>query len=204
MHRFSACLLVGVTLTALACGGAKQPRQGGEEVAPSESVGLTPVSDQCPPDWRGPWTACPETDWVQQVAERAGYHVTGETGSALIAQGKGRSFYIWTSEQATGQDLNDGPTARKGPLGVVEGVAVYGDAHTWLWWAANGFVFWLQPGPYSTSQIPRLNEMESLVLASRALPPPVSPARSWREPERLREGGGGASVRPTWFESAAW
>jgi hypothetical protein len=172
MHRFSVCLFAGVTLITLACGGAKQPGTEGKDAVSDEPVALTSSSNECPPDWQGPWTACPEADWVGQVAERAGYRVTGETGSALIAQGNGSSFYIWVTERAADQDLNGGPTARKGSLGEIDGVPVYGDERLWRWWVANGFVFWLQAGPYSTSEIPRLRELESLVQASSALAPP--------------------------------
>jgi hypothetical protein len=168
--RLSLALLTSVSFVALACGGEPQ-RSGGSGKTTRGSV-ESPSAEECKGDWAGPWTACPQADWVRQVAERAGYRVTGETGSALVAQGKGRSFYIWAADRAAVQDLNEGPTARKGPLGQVEGVSVYGDERLWRWWTANGFVLWLQAGPYSTSQIPRLNEMESLVRESAALPPP--------------------------------
>jgi hypothetical protein len=170
MTHLSLALLTSVSFVALACGGEPQG-SGGSGTTTRESV-ESPSAEECEGDgWPGPWTACPQADWVRQVAERAGYRVTGETGSALVAQGKGRSFYIWAAP-AAGQDLDDGPTARKGPLGEVEGVTVYGDERLWRWWTANGFVLWLKAGPYSTSQIPRLKEMNSLVQESTAVPPP--------------------------------
>jgi hypothetical protein len=52
----------------------------------------------CPREnWPGPWTACAEADWVRRVVESGGYRVVGETGSALVAEGKGQSFYAWTT-----------------------------------------------------------------------------------------------------------
>jgi hypothetical protein len=170
MTRSSLALLTSVSFIALACGGEPE-RSGGAGTTTRESVESS-SAEECEGDWPGPWTACPQADWVRQVAERAGYRVTGETGSALVAEGKGRSFYIWATDRAAGQDFSGRPTARKGPLGEVEGVTVYGDERLWRWWTANGFVLWLQAGPYSTSQIPRLKEMESLVQKSTALPPP--------------------------------
>jgi hypothetical protein len=160
MTRSSLALLASVSFVALACGGEPQ-RSGAAGTTTREWVD-SPSAAECEGEWPGPWTACPRAGWVREVAERAGYRVMGETGSALVAQGKGRSFYIWATDQAAGQDLNEGPTARRGPLGEVEGVSVYGDERLWRWWTANGFVLWFQAGPYRTSQIPRLNEMKSL------------------------------------------
>jgi hypothetical protein len=165
-----ALILIAMVILGAACGGDPEGLGGGATRTHEQP---TPSADECEMEgWPGPWTACPQANWVREVAERAGYRVTGETGSALMAQGNGRSFYIWATERAAGQDLSDGPTARKDPLGEVEGVAVYGDESLWRWWTANGFVFWLQAGPYASSQIPRLKEMQSLVQASTALSPP--------------------------------
>jgi hypothetical protein len=169
MAKSSLVLLASVSLVALACGGDPQ-RSSGAGTATREWV-ESPSADECETEWPGPWTACPQAEWVRQVAERAGYRMMGETGSALVAQGNGQSFYIWATEQAAGQDLNDGPAGTKGPMGEVAGVAIYGD-EIWRWWTANGFVFWLHAGPFSSSHIPRLAEMESLVQASTALAPP--------------------------------
>jgi hypothetical protein len=131
-------------------------------------------SDDCrSPNWPGPWTACPEADWVREIAERAGFRVTGETGSALIAQGKGRSFYIWATEVASRDEFEKVATREEWrSLGAVAGVDVYGDQHLWRWWVANDFVFWLQAGPKGDSQIPAMKEMGSLVRASETLLPP--------------------------------
>ncbi len=44
----------------------------------------------CPhANWPGPWTACTEADWVRRVVEAGGYEVTGDPGSALVAEEEG-------------------------------------------------------------------------------------------------------------------
>jgi hypothetical protein len=177
MSRSSFILLACVSLTAVACGGepetSVQETTGFEQVEQatgSEQVEQTTSSDECPPDWPGPWTACPEADWVEEVAERAGYRISGETGSALIAKGNGRSFYIWATE-GTPEEIEKAAKNLQ-PLGVVEGVQVYGDESVWRWWVAEGFTIWLQAGPTKDSRLPSLTEMESLVRASKTVPRP--------------------------------
>jgi hypothetical protein len=108
---------------------------------------------ECPPNWPGPWTACPEADWVRRVAEGAGYRVVGDTGSSLVARGGGRSFSIWATKLA-GKELS--ATARREKwrrLGVVEGTGVFGDEESWRWWPAQGFVFWLSAGRAQTQRL---------------------------------------------------
>jgi hypothetical protein len=167
----SLVLLVCVSLTAFACGAERQ-ETGGQEPTGGERVGHLQSSDECPPDWPGPWTACPEAEWVQQVAERAGYRITGETGSALISQGNGWSFYIWGFAITPEEIGRVAKRERWRTLGTVEGVEVYGDERLWRWWVMEGFVIWLHAGPHEDSQLVPLSEMESLVRASEAVPPP--------------------------------
>jgi hypothetical protein len=175
--RWPLALLACVSLTAVACGGEPETsRQATTGFEVEQSTGSEQVeqtsSDECPPDWPGPWTACPEADWVQKVAQRAGYRVAGETGSALIAKRNGRSFYIWATE-GTPEELDKAAKREsRQPLGVVEGVEVYGDESLWRWWVAEGFVIWLQAGPTADSRLPSLTEMESLVRASKTVPRP--------------------------------
>jgi hypothetical protein len=106
------------------------------------------------------------------VAERAGYRVTGETGSALIAAGKGSGFYIWATKGTETEIRRIAGREKWQSLGTVGGVEIYGDESLWRWWVVDGFVVWLQAGPYSTSRIPPLDEVESLVRASEVMPPP--------------------------------
>lgn len=128
------------------------------------------TSAVCPPRWL--WTACPVADWVQQVAERAGYRITGETGSALIARGSGWSFYIWAIPAGTPEEIRTAAKDEWPAFGTVEGVQVYGDDNVWRWWVADGLTLWLQVGPDGASQLPPLTEMASLVRASKTVPPP--------------------------------
>jgi hypothetical protein len=172
MARLSLALLASVALTAFAC-GAEQDDIGREQEIGRERIKVTPVSRECPPDWPGPWTACPEAEWIQQLANHTGYRITGETGSALIAQGNGSSFYIWATEGTPKQVSRAAKREKWQPLGTVDGVEVYGDERLWRWWVvAEEFVVWLQAGPHMDSQLPSLEEMDSLVRASETVPPP--------------------------------
>ena len=110
----------------------------------------------CPrPDWPGPWTACAEARWVERVVEAGGYTVGGGTGSALIAEGRGRAFYVW----ATG-------------LGAEESQPVDDVVRTS--WAAQGFTFWVESGPSSADRKPTIDELAGVVAASRRIPPPAA------------------------------
>jgi hypothetical protein len=171
MRLSTLALLASVTLTASACGS--EQRELRREVARfGGETEVVTVSDECGPDWDGPWTACPEADWVRRVAERAGYRITGETGSALIAQGKGQGFYILGYE-APEEEVRK-VAAREGwrPLAVVEGVVVYGDERLWRWWVVDEYILWLHAGPYEDSKLPPLDEMGALVEASTTSPRP--------------------------------
>jgi hypothetical protein len=128
----------------------------------------------CPREsWRGPWTACAEAGWVRRVVREAGYQVVGETGSALIAEGKGRSFYIWTTpaRRRSATTADEAGTWRR--LGVIEGVPVYGDADLWRFWQAQGLTFWVKEGPRGDSVVPSAAELAPLVEASKTGAPPT-------------------------------
>jgi hypothetical protein len=173
MARSSLALLTSVSLVALACGGEPQ-RSGGAGITTQERA-ESPSAEESESDWRwpGPWTACPQAEWVRQVAERAGYRVTGETGSALVAQGNGWNFYIWATEMTTQEEGRNTIKREKWrSLGAVKGIEVYGDQTLWRWWIAHGYVLWLGAGPYRDSEIPPLAQLGSLVRASKILPPP--------------------------------
>jgi hypothetical protein len=126
----------------------------------------------CPTkDWPGPWKACAEARWVRRVVEVAGYRVTDEPASALVAEGKGREFYIWTSELALPfSELVCAEGWRR--VSAVEGADVYGDRRLWRFWAAQGFIFWVQAGPRATSVAPWPTELGSLIRASQSIRPP--------------------------------
>jgi hypothetical protein len=140
--------------------------------APSAAVDDGPRG--CPrPSWPGPWARCAEARWVALVVEAAGYRVTGNTGSALTAEGGPAEFYIWTtpSRRPLADGVADGAWRQ---VGTARGRAIYGDDHLWRLWQAQDFVFWLTPGPSAAAKLPSLTELEPLVAASlRLMPPPA-------------------------------
>lgn len=137
--------------------------------APANATSRDDGPRGCPrANWPGPWTACAEADWVRRVVEAAGYEIVGETGSALVAEGSGRSFYIWTTRaRRPAAAMATGPR-----IDVVDGVDVYGDDELWRFWDAQGSVFWVQEGPRGESIIPSPDELRGLIEAARTIPPP--------------------------------
>lgn len=128
----------------------------------------------CPrPDWPGPWTACAEADWVRRVVQTGGYRVVGGTGSALVAEGKGRSFYVWTTRARRGVEASAAGAGHRRRLAVVDGTPVYGDEQLWRFWVAQGFVFWVNEGPRADSIAPSPIELRGVLEASEVLPPPL-------------------------------
>jgi hypothetical protein len=171
MARSSLVLLTSVSFIALACGG--EPQRAGGAAATTHEWVESPSAEECESDWPGPWTACPQADWIRQVAERAGYRITGETGSALVAQGNGWNFYIWATEMATQEEFRKTIKREKWrSVGAVKGIEIYGDQVLSRWWLAQGFIVWLGAGPHEDSEIPTLEQMGSLVRASKIVPPP--------------------------------
>ena len=114
---------------------------------------------RCPLDlqsgWSIPWTACPEARWVGRVVEAGGYSVGDGrgTGSALIADGRGRGFYVWAAR--TGADDR-----------------LPADDGTRTSWSAQGFTFWVASGPGVTDVKPTAEELNPVVVASRRIRPP--------------------------------
>lgn len=128
----------------------------------------------CPREnWPGPWTACAEAGWVRRVVREAGYQVVGETGSALIAEGKGRSFYVWTTPARRNSAAIADEARNWRRLGVIDGAPVYGDDELWRFWQAQGFTFWIKEGPRGDSIVPSAAELAPLVEASKAVAPPA-------------------------------
>jgi hypothetical protein len=165
------CVSVGVDF------GSTNPRslhvESANEVLASLAVAAPDAGTRrCgQPDYPGPWTACAEAAWVRQVAAEAGYRIVGETGSALVAAGGGDSFYIWTTRLR--QPVAALAAEKWQQLGSVGNVPIYGDEHLWRWWAAQGYVFWIQQGPRETSTAPDVAELEPLVSASFKLRAPT-------------------------------
>jgi hypothetical protein len=162
----AACALAGLP----SCGS-----QASEPVTDDRVAGAGGIVDRspetCPPDWPGPWTECPEAAWVERIAERAGFRIVDETGSALVASGRGWSFYIWATDvEEPLAEVAERESWR--PLGRRAGVVVYGDDDLWRWWSVQGFVVWTHAGPFEDSEAPDLEGLTSLIRASQAVPPP--------------------------------
>ncbi len=92
----------------------------------------------------GPWAVhCPEAGWAREVAEVAGFEVTGHTGSALELRGSGRSFHLWAftpeEPELRAEGLEEGRYSRERVIG---GVPVHGDGQR-LTWEAYGLHVWL-------------------------------------------------------------
>lgn len=92
---------------------------------------------------------------MERVMEAGGYEIGDPvgTGSALIAAGRGRAFYVWAA--GTGSGASDP---------VDDGVRTS--------WSAQGITFWVQSGPSVVDVKPTLGELGGVVAASRRLPPP--------------------------------
>jgi hypothetical protein len=90
----------------------------------------------------GPWSTSPEADWVREILRAGGYRAIGETGSAVVAGGKGHEFAIWAAEV---RGASPGmPNWKR--MATVRGVPVYGDRALWRSWRAQGFTFWVHGG----------------------------------------------------------
>jgi hypothetical protein len=173
-----ATLALPLVLIAGACGGSEPGvggKTGGAAYEPQAEQAPPAVARGCPPAARhGPWTACVEAEWVSRVAEAAGYRVVDETGSALVAEGDGDSFYIWTTRHAIVPPIEK-IVKEEGweELGTASGVTIYGDERLWRWWSTDDTIFWIKAGPYETSTVPDVGELDRLVAASVRLPPPT-------------------------------
>jgi hypothetical protein len=127
----------------------------------------------CPREnWPGPWTACAEADWVRRVVVEGGYQVVGETGSALVAEGKGRSFYVWTTPAVRNAATIAADAGNWRRLATIDAAAIYGDDDLWRFWQAQAFIFWVKEGPRGDSVVPSPAELTRLVQASTVVPPP--------------------------------
>jgi hypothetical protein len=123
----------------------------------------------CPAEWPGPWTACPDAAWVAAVIGRADYEVTGETGTAVTAEGDGWGFNLWATPVLQDIALEDWPI-----FGRVAGVELRGDPVSQLWWPAQERIVWLNAGVAEDARVPTLAELAQLVRASRRLTAPTA------------------------------
>lgn len=104
--------------------------------------------------------------WSRTVAKSAGYKVVRFTGSAWIAQGHNRSFYIWATEPIPKRRLR-GEAYRV--VRRVNGVPVYADGIRLTWRAPKATV-WVESGPLQDSIAPKPTELHRLVSASMRVP----------------------------------
>ena len=158
-----------LSLFAAGCaGGATDERRsaGAEPATPAADQ----VARECVQNSPGPWTSECSARWVRRVVRRAGYRVTGTTGSAWVATGAGREFFIWATERSGSVQR---AAKREGYrlVGRVAGAPVYDDGVR-KFWPADGFIVWLAAGPRGESIAPRGSDLAPIVRASRATPPP--------------------------------
>jgi hypothetical protein len=104
-------------------------------------------------------------EWSRAVAEDADFKITGYTGSAWVAKGQGRSFYIWATEAVPTR-----PFAYEGYRVIrrVGGVRVFSDTVR-LAWRADRATVWIESGPTEDSLAPKPSELRRLVQASKAI-----------------------------------
>jgi hypothetical protein len=137
-----------------------------ERAAPQQAT----VEPSCVAESTGPWTATCSAAWVAKIVEKAGYRLTGDTQSAWVATGRGTSFYIW----ATDRTAPVGQIARRESYRLVARVAgtkVYDDSIR-KFWAASGYIIWIEAGPRGGSIAPKPTELGPLIRASRAAAAP--------------------------------
>ena len=92
---------------------------------------------------------------MERVVEAGGYDVADSrgTGSALVAVGRGRAFYVWGASTGHGdsQPSDDGVRTS---------------------WSCQGFRFWVESGPSSTDERPTFSELAQVIAAGCRIPPP--------------------------------
>jgi hypothetical protein len=129
------------------------------------------VEQTCIAELAGPWTAECSAKWVAKLVEQAGYRLTGDTKSAWVAAGQGRSFYIWATDLTTPV----AQIARRESYRIAARVGrtrVYDDG-TRTFWRANRYLIWIQAGPHDDSVAPTPAELAPLIRASRAVAAPA-------------------------------
>jgi hypothetical protein len=157
-----------LVLLLLGCSGER----AGETTTPTSATTATPSAESagrgCVLESAGPWTSECSARWVRRIVVRSGYRVTGTTGSAWVAAGRGREFYIW----ATAASGSVGLLAKREGyrmIGRVVEAPIYDDGVR-KFWPARRFIFWVEAGPRGDSIAPTARELEPIVRASRTVP----------------------------------
>ena len=155
MSPTCAAVLAAVVCLVSACAGR-------DRVLPAEE----PPQPECVIG--GPWTTWPSAFWTRRIAEEGGYRIVSDTGSALVAAGKGHEFYIWATEPE--RPIRAIVAQEKWhKLAVVRDVTVYGDRDLWRFWLAQGFIFWVKAGPRPESVLPEPGRLAPVIDASLRL-----------------------------------
>lgn len=130
-------------------------------------------------DWRrcltGPWaTYCPEAEWARGVAERAGYRVVEDTGSALIIDNGENSFYYKAFEPENPASRQESLSEESyKPVFEVDGTIVYSNG-VQLTWDVHGLWAWLESGPEKGPKIQDEDVLAPIVRASIETPYPTN------------------------------
>jgi hypothetical protein len=118
----------------------------------------------------GEYGACTTADecreeWSRAVAKDADFKIAEYTGSAWVAEGHGRSFYIWATEATPTR-----PFAYQGYRVILRigGVRIFSD-NVRLAWRAQGATVWIQAGPTEDSLAPEPGDLRELVRASKTI-----------------------------------
>lgn len=124
----------------------------------------------------GPWaTYCPEAQWARGVAERAGYSVVGDTGSALIINDGTYSFNFWAFEPEDPSTRQEALRSENYDLLTeIDGTRVYFDGIR-LTWEMHGLYAWLNSGPGRGPTTTEREVIAEIVRASIDSPYPSGP-----------------------------
>jgi hypothetical protein len=145
---------------------ASAPRTTASEPAPTDRITLSPPTGTTTSESGACANAeeCRE-EWSRAVAEDADFKIAEYTGSAWVAEGHGRSFYIWATEATPTR-----PFAYEGYriLRRIGGVRIFTD-NVRLAWRAQGATVWIEAGPTEESVAPKPSELRRLVRASKTI-----------------------------------
>jgi len=173
-RRYGSYFLGAVTLVVLTAMGfmfaqGLDRAQRTEIAGPSDVPGRSPPSQpgdldgDCPPEGPATDPDCPQAKWVREVLTRAGFAITGDTGSAFIGRGESAHIFMWATE-AKSED----PFAHLSLQETIEGVDVYG-GDIMLAWQVHGLAIWLESGPSDKAVLPQGEELRALVLFSKSV-----------------------------------
>jgi hypothetical protein len=167
-------IAIAATLDALRSRDSRSsPRASAPQTTASEPAQTDRINTTLSPPTgttTGESRACANADecreeWSRAVAEDADFNIADYTGSAWVAKGHGRSFYIWATEAVPTR-----PFAYEGYRIIrrIGGVRIFGD-NVRLAWRAQGATVWIEAGPTEDSLAPKASDLRRLVRASKAI-----------------------------------